>query len=194
MEPVFLARNGYNPYQTILDLTRPGGEMPYKTLLLLRHAKSSWKDPQWADHDRPLNSRGRLAAQRMGRLLSDEGLTPDLVLCSTAVRARETAELVFADAPTPATILYREDLYHAEPAQLSRILAEVSEPAPRLLLLGHNPGLEEFLSQLTTESCSFPTAGLAQVQLELTAWSQFHPAIRGELIQFWRPRELDSDR
>jgi phosphohistidine phosphatase len=168
--------------------------MPYKTLLLLRHAKSSWKNPQWADHDRPLNSRGRLAAQRMGRLLSDEGLTPDLVLCSTALRARETAELVFANSVTHATILYREDLYHAEPAQLSRILAEVSEPVPRLLLIGHNPGLEQFLSQLTTASCSFPTAGLAQIQLELPAWSQFHPTTRGELIQFWRPRELDSDR
>ena len=165
--------------------------MPCKTLLLLRHAKSSWKNPQLDDHDRPLNSRGRTAAAQIGRLLQAEELRPDLVLCSTALRTRETADLVFAGlAPSPE-IIFREDLYHADPRQITRVISQVDVSAPCLMLLGHNPGLEEFLSQITGEELPLPTAALARLELELSEWREFNPSTRGRLDHLWRPRELD---
>jgi phosphohistidine phosphatase len=98
-----------------------------KTLLLLRHAKSSWNDPELEDYDRPLNSRGRKAAKRIGLLMRDEGLTPNLVLCSTAQRTRETADLVYAESDSTPEVVYRDDLYHAEPKQIARVLSQIEQ-------------------------------------------------------------------
>ena len=167
--------------------------MAKKSLLLLRHAKSSWKNPELDDRDRPLNARGRLAADRIGRLLVEERLIPDLVLCSTAKRTCETAVLVFTEQVTSPTILYRHDLYHAEPIQIADILSQIAEPVQCVMIIGHNPGLEDFLTQQTGETLSLPTGALARIDFELDTWGQFNDVLLGTLVQHWRPRELESD-
>lgn len=167
--------------------------MSGKTLLFLRHAKSSWKQAELSDHERPLKRRGQDAAVRMGRLISEETLLPQLVLCSTACRARETAGLVLGQLSAPVTLKYLDNLYHAEPDQIMAVLANIEEPADCVLVIGHNPGMEEFCSRLTERSVVMPTAALAWIHLEITDWSEFSPATRGTLQQLWCPRELDCD-
>ncbi|WP_397569135.1 SixA phosphatase family protein [Schlesneria sp. T3-172] len=170
-----------------------------KSLLLFRHAKSSWGDPQLADQDRPLNDRGRKAAVRMGRLMKEEQFIPDLVLSSTSRRTRETAELAFAElAPVSLSVHYLDELYEAEPAGLAAVLSRVSELFPAVLLLGHNPGFEEFLTLLTGEHLKFPTAAIAVIELGPIQWSEFSnlpssPPPKGRLQRLWKPKELDRD-
>lgn len=167
--------------------------MPSKTLLLLRHAKSTWDDPQLNDHDRPLNGRGRKAAKRIGRLIVEHQFAIELVLCSTAVRTRETAARVFHNWQTPPAIEFRDDLYHATPSQFVEVLRQIAEPTQCVMLIGHNPGLEEFAGQLTGQETPFPTAALALIEPDIDRWDSFHQESRGRLVQIWRPRELDSN-
>ncbi len=167
--------------------------MATKTLLLLRHAKSSWDDPQLDDHDRPLNGRGRKAARRIGQLLIDEAITIDLVLCSTSMRTRETASLIFAVSTRSPAIAYHDELYHASPSQMIDLLRQVAEPMRTVMVIGHNPGFDEFLERLTGNEISFPTAGLAKIELQIDRWSLFDDQTNGQLAQFWRPRDLGAD-
>jgi phosphohistidine phosphatase len=163
-----------------------------KTLFLLRHAKSSWDDPTLPDHDRPLNKRGIKGAGRIGRLFRDQGIHPQLVLCSTAVRAKETLRLVLEHADFQPTVQYSERLYHCAPSEFPIALQEVSEAIPEVLMIGHNPGLEDFLSQLTCQEVTFPTAALARLELDLAHWSHCNDQTRGRLVEVWRPKELDD--
>ena len=161
-----------------------------KTLVLLRHAKSSWKDPELDDQERPLNDRGRRNAAQMGRLTKDKDLVPDLVLCSTAQRTRETAALFFAEWTVSPSTVYRDDLYHAEPSQIEGIVNSVDDSVESLMIIGHNPGLEEFLTQHTGNAFEMPTGALARVDFELDSWSHFKDVTQGRMILFWRPKEL----
>src|SRR5215471_2277391 len=126
--------------------TRSIGQM--LTLCLLRHAKSSWKDPTLPDHDRPLNSRGRTEAPVMGKEIGKHGLDPDLVLCSTARRTRDTLALVLPELKTEPKVIYEDGLYHGTPAEILGIMHEVGAGAGRVLLVGHNPELQEFALDL----------------------------------------------
>ena len=161
-----------------------------KSLFLLRHAKSSWKDPELDDQERPLNGRGRRNAVQMGRLVQDKELVPDLVLCSTAQRARETAALFFGEWKASPTTVYRNDLYHSAPVQIEGILNTIDDSIESLMIIGHNPGLEEFLNKHTGNVCSVPTSALAQVDFELDSWSHFDDVTEGTLIIFWRPKDF----
>lgn len=161
-----------------------------KRLFLLRHAKSSWKDPDLTDHDRPLNKRGKRDAPRMGKLLSDEGLIPDLILSSTALRARNTAELVAKASGYPGAIELSGDLYHADVPTFLAVLQELFYDYSGVLLVGHNPGIAEFLYVLTGQSEQMPTAALALVELDVESWWQLDATTKGTLARLWRPREL----
>jgi phosphohistidine phosphatase len=161
-----------------------------KTLLLLRHAKSSWDDPEQADHDRPLNRRGQRDAPRMGQLLADEHLLPDLILCSSARRAQETAAKVVESSGCEGQLQIRGDLYQASPATMIEALAAVPREAHRVMVIGHNPGLEETLALLTGRQERLPTAALAQIALKIVNWRDLKPGTRGELVALWQPREL----
>src|SRR3970040_1513796 len=120
-----------------------------KNLLVLRHAKSSWNDPALDDHERPLNKRGRRDGPRMGELVREYGLIPDIVIASDAVRAQLTAETVADAARYAGEILLDRHLYMAGPADIVSLLQTVRENAETVMIVGHNPGLEELVEQLT---------------------------------------------
>ena len=153
-----------------------------QTLLVMRHAKSSWKHPEVADHDRPLNTRGKQDAPRMGKLLRQQKLTPQVIVSSTATRARRTADAV-------ALHLERR-FYLADPGTILEVLRKLGDPADRLLVIGHNPGLEELIARLTGRTEIFPTAALAQIQLSIDSWEALRSSTRGRLVNVWRPKEL----
>ena len=161
-----------------------------KTLLILRHAKSSWKDLSLPDHDRPLNKRGKSNTKLIGRLIADEDLVPELILCSTAVRARKTAARVAASAGFDGELQLLPQLYHAAPDAYLQEIALVGDEIECVMVVGHNPGLEQLVTETTGAYERFPTAALAQVEYEIDHW---HEVIdrRGRLVNLWRPRELE---
>jgi phosphohistidine phosphatase len=162
-----------------------------KTLLVLRHAKSSWNEGGLADHDRPLNSRGKADAPRMGRLLRREGLTPELILSSTAERAVTTAELAAQASGYENEIRTTRNLYHAGPEAYLELLATLPDEYGRVMVVGHNPGMEELLDHLTGTGEFMPTAALAHVELPLERWAELDEMTEGKLINLWLPREIE---
>ena len=120
-----------------------------KSLLILRHAKSSWKHPELTDHDRPLNKRGKRDAPRMGEILRSAHLMPEAITSSTAARARATAEAVAKASGYKGKIALNRSLYAAGPEAYLKVLHELSDHYKRVLVVGHNPGLEELLEMFT---------------------------------------------
>ncbi len=161
-----------------------------KTLLILRHAKSSWSKPQLADHDRPLNKRGKRDAPRIGSLLRQEELVPDLIICSSAVRARNTAELVSEACGYEGELQLERELYAADPEAYLDKLQLLPEANNCVMVVGHNPGLEELLEHFTGEWQRLPTAALAQLKLRLDVWEKLDEDTRGKLVNLWLPRQL----
>ncbi|MEA3037793.1 MAG: phosphohistidine phosphatase [Sphingomonadales bacterium] len=169
-----------------------------KTLTLLRHAKSGWDDPATRDFDRPLNPRGRRAARTVAREMHRLGLGFDRILASPARRVVETiAEVAAEFGPLPAD--YDERLYLASPQTLLEIVHEAPRDAKRLLLVGHNPGLESLAlilagaGPLRSEvELKYPTATLAEIVLPVASWTEVR-AGAGELRRFIRPRDLDPE-
>ena len=162
-----------------------------KTLLVLRHAKSSWDESRLDDHERPLNARGEADAPRMGELVRDVGLMPDLVVSSDAVRARLTAEAMAAAAGYPGTIQLEPRLYHANAAEIIDVLAgDLDGDEGTVMIVGHNPGLEELVTRLTGAREDMPTGALAQIALPIERWSDLSPTTPGALEGLWRPKEI----
>ena len=162
-----------------------------KTLLLLRHAKSSWKDAGRTDDDRSLSRRGKRDAPRMGRLLFAEKLVPDLILSSTARRARKTAAKVARACGSRRDIVFHEELYLATPEAHLAVLRQLKGSRQRVLVVGHNPGLEELLAHLTGVEEHLPTAALAVIELRITRWSALTQRTRGRLVRIYLPREVE---
>ena len=163
-----------------------------KVLLILRHGKSSWKHPGLADHDRPLNKRGLRDAPRVGQLLREAGLVPDRVVSSTAERARATADLAAGEAGYSGAVEHSRRLYLASAPEIVRVLGEVGGDAARLLVVGHNPGLEELVAVLTGCSVVLPTAALVEVELDLQSWSMLEVGTPARLVNLWRPQQPGS--
>lgn len=163
-----------------------------KTLLLMRHAKSSWSEPGTPDQDRPLNKRGKQAAPQMGKLLHQEGLVPDLVLCSTARRSRETAEAVAKACGYAGKIEAQRDLYYSDAACYLDILRHLPDQAYRVLLIGHNPETEELVEILTGNAERMTTAAIAHMDLPISHWQELTEALDVRLLHLWRPREIDD--
>ncbi len=161
-----------------------------KTLLLLRHAKSSWKDETLPDHDRPLNKRGKKDAPRMGERLREEGFQPDIVLCSTAVRAQDTAQLALESAGLDPELLPREDLYAFEPGAYLHALSNLDDRYDQVLIVGHNPAMEELLTGLTGEHLPMPTAALAHIELPIDAWKNISFGMGARLEDLWIPKQV----
>lgn len=168
------------------------------TLTLLRHAKSSWGDPHQTDADRPLNARGRAAAPLIGAFAAAHGLVPDRILCSTAVRTRQTAALVLPCLPGPPPIDFLDELYLADPATLLRLVRNAAPGVRHLLLIGHNPGLHDLALSLVKHgadddlralSRKLPTGGLVVITFGVKSWRSIAPGA-GRLTCFMTPRRL----
>jgi len=158
--------------------------------LILRHAKSSWDDPAVPDHDRPLTDRGKKDAKRIGQLLTELSLVPDLIVCSTAKRARKTANKVAKACGYGGPIEVNPRLYEAYPGHFIEVLREVDDEHATVLVVAHNPGLEELLRYLTGQNESLPTATLAQLTLDIDRWQSLSVPPGGKLAGVWRPKEL----
>ena len=158
-----------------------------KTLYLLRHAKSSWNDSSLRDFDRPLNDRGREAAELIGKRLAAEELVDALLLCSPALRTRETAEIVFQDLRVDER--FDERIYEASLRDLTQVISEIPDDKQVAVLIGHNPGLEELLAFLTGEQRRMPTCALAKITFDLESWKQVRTG-EGNLERFITPRDF----
>ena len=161
-----------------------------KNLLLMRHAKSSWKDTSLLDHQRPLNKRGKRDAPRMGEHLREQGVLLDAILCSTATRARETVAGLLDEYTFEEEVLYFDDLYQADPETIIALLKQLPDEVETAMVVAHNPGLDYFLETVCDENEHMPTACVAYIQLPLERWSDFHEATEGELLHLWKSREI----
>jgi phosphohistidine phosphatase len=166
-----------------------------KTLYLLRHAKSSWNDETLADHERPLAGRGRKAAKRIAEYMRAEGIVPALGLCSSARRARETLERLLPGPNGDMEVEIEDDLYAAGAEELLARLRRVPADVPSVLLIGHNPGLEQLAASLARAGerlpdleAKYPTGALAVLAFE-GSWDGLRPGV-AELTAFVQPRDL----
>jgi phosphohistidine phosphatase len=161
-----------------------------KSVLVLRHAKSSWKYPDKTDHERPLNKRGKRDAPLIGRLLKKERLVPDVIISSTAMRARATAEAIAKASGYKGDITFNRSLYASGPQAYIDVLHDLSDEYVRVLIIGHNPGLQELVEMLTGEIHLMPTCSLAHVKFRVDKWSDIDNKIKGKVAGIWRPRDL----
>lgn len=168
------------------------------TLILFRHAKSSWSDPDLADFDRPLNDRGQQAAPRMGEWLKEERLVPDLVLVSAARRTRDTWTLAAPALEGSVPVRVESDLYHADPSVILDRIRSTGTGVRRLMVIGHNPGLETLARGLVEEGRKkqlrrmyekFPTSAVAVIDFSADEWASIEPGT-GTLRAFVRPKDL----
>lgn len=170
-----------------------------KTLTLLRHAKSTWDDPVARDFDRPLNKRGRKAAQTIGREMRAQGLEFDRIIASPAARVRETLEEVAKGYGRSLDPSFEERIYLAAPETLLEVVREAPDSAQRLLIVGHNPGLEGLALLLTSGGglreelqTKYPTATVAEISLPAESWRDVSEGV-GTIGRFIRPRDLDPE-
>ena len=161
--------------------------MKMKTLFLLRHAKSDWSEPSVVDQDRPLNKRGRRARTLVAAHVA--GWPVDLIVCSTARRARQTAEPVVA--VLGCRVQYEEALYAASPERLLEVAGTVSDRNASVMFVGHNPSLEDFAAELCGQWQQYPTAALGTIDLAIDRWAEISPGC-GTLAAFVTARQLEA--
>ncbi|MFB9389042.1 SixA phosphatase family protein [Streptomyces coeruleoprunus] len=164
-----------------------------RRIVLLRHAKADWSYE--SDHERPLADRGRKDAPVAGRWLAGTGITPDLTLCSTAVRTRETWKLVVSELPQRPRTVYDERIYEASLGELIALLNETSDEVDDLLLVGHNPGIHALADALSGEAegdllarmnrGGFPATAIAVVAFN-GSWKSVEHGV-GRLVAYWAP-------
>lgn len=169
-----------------------------KTLLLLRHAKSSWSDPALEDFDRPLSKRGRKAAPRIGHEIAARGWMPDLALVSTAERTSQTWELVRPYMVSTTEIRFSDTFYHAPPDILLDAIRDVPTTFSSVILVGHNPGLEQLTKLLAGSDSDYAALSALRTKFSTAAVARF--VVSGDwadleaggatLTDFLRPKDL----
>jgi len=165
-----------------------------KYLILLRHAKSSWKDLSLADHDRPLNKRGKRTAPIIGERLSIKNIQPQLIISSTAKRAIKTAEIVANKIACDSDMIETDiKLFHAMPKDICELISKCNNTIDRLMLVGHNPGFTYLANKLLNSEFfeNIPTAGLLTISIEIDNWDKFlQPSIwrKIKLIDYDYPK------
>ena len=171
-----------------------------KTLYLLRHAKSSWDDSSLADHERPLAARGRKAAPRIAVWLRTCARRPEMVICSSAARARETWDLVARELQPAPEVDIRRTVYDAGPAQVIAIARGAPARVGTLMLVGHNPAMEEAAALLAGDGdaqalasmhSKYPTAAVAELTFDVDTWDDLGRDA-GYLARFVRPKDLEG--
>lgn len=154
----------------------------------MRHAKSSWDNPNLSDFDRPLNHRGLKAAPFVARLMNLRKAIPDLIVSSPARRTEQSAELVKQSAGFAAEIRRDARIYEASPAELLSVLSETENEFGAVLLIGHNPGVEGLIKTLTGLLRPMPTAALVGTSLNIESWSEIAPDC-GKLTFIVHPKD-----
>lgn len=165
-----------------------------KTLLLMRHAKSSWKNPKLRDHDRPLSNRGHRDAAFMGEILKEKELLPQIMLASTAVRVSETVAEFVKSSGCTAEIKYQDALYLAEAETYLAALRGLPLEVERVMLVGHNPGLEGLLQNLTGRIEPLETATVAYISLPIALWSDLAIENEGELVELMHQHAPETEK
>lgn len=171
-----------------------------KILGLFRHAKSDWQDPRARDFDRPLNERGRQGAAVMGRHVRDHGVAWDRIISSPALRCTETIEIACEAAGRPMAVNWDRRIYLASSTTLADLLRETEGDPKAVLMVGHNPGLEDLIFDLVPDDGSsplrdvvevkFPTASFAVLELNIDRWADLADKC-ARLVHLTRPRDLD---
>jgi phosphohistidine phosphatase len=161
-----------------------------KTLYLIRHAKSSWDDPSLRDHDRPLNKRGKRDAPFMAKVLKEEGVKPDIILSSTAVRALEFSKILADELNyKKKKIAASRDIYMASERDLLKILREVDDSNKVVFLVGHNPDLTNYANSLCNYNIdNIPTSGVFRIDFDTDKWKDIDFG-KGEFVSFDYPKK-----
>lgn len=165
-----------------------------KKLYLIRHAKSSWKDSDLSDFDRPLNKRGRKDAPKMGRRLKARGEMPDLLLSSSARRAVSTAAAISEEIGHPKNyVQYREDLYHASAQGLLDIIKQTKNSVDKLFLIGHNPGLNDFANMLSSQKIeNIVTCGIYVLECPISKWKALNLDEQASVLYYDYPKREED--
>lgn len=164
-----------------------------KTLLILRHAKSSWDNPNLTDYERPLNKRGKRDAPRMGDHIRKQGLVPERILTSSAKRARKTAKKVAKACRFDGKVKRLDEFYHAPPGVYLETLQTITDKNQCVMVVGHNPTMEQLVRHLTNQSTTMPTAALAHIELPIQNWKLLDINTKGKLVNLWKPKTLFTD-
>jgi len=162
-----------------------------RTLIMIRHAKSSWANPLQSDYDRPLNERGMHDAPMMGERLKKKGLIPDLIISSTAKRAAQTAKKIAAAVDfSEENILWKNRLYQCIPSVFEEVIQEVDDAIQTVFVVAHNPGITDFVNELVPgfRIDNMPTCAMAGVHVEAEFWSDFIHAQK-EVFLFDYPKK-----
>lgn len=165
-----------------------------KTLFLLRHAKSSWKEIDFADFDRPLSKRGESDAPLMGKILHKKDCKPDIILSSPAKRAITTAKLLAEQLDYPKKdIRAIDEIYEAGTGELMDIIAEIDDHHKRAMLVGHNPAFTILANHLAPSHLEgIPTCGVVCIEFDVKSWSDVR-AGKGRLLFFEYPKKYGSE-
>lgn len=161
--------------------------MPH--LMLMRHGKSDWNTGTSSDHERPLAQRGVISAERMGELVRELELVPDLVVSSTATRAKSTAELARITGGWNSRLVLDEDLYGASVSEALRVAADHAATCERVMLVGHEPTWSMTVRHLTGARAAMRTATIADIELFIDDWSELNTA-SGTLVALLQPRHF----
>lgn len=162
-----------------------------KKLILMRHAKSDWNDPSLSDHDRPLNKRGRRSAPLMADKIESEGLLPEIVLASSAIRVQETLSLMNGTWACEPEVLTEPSLYLATVAEIMQHVHTLHESWTTAMVIGHNPGMGALVGDLAGSALDFPTAAVAVFEADTESWGNSLKKHEWKLLSFWLPRELE---
>jgi phosphohistidine phosphatase len=137
-----------------------------------------------------LNKRGERACRLMGSFLNEQGLIPDQIICSTAVRAKDTVAGLLETLSVESEVTYTRDLYHADVNAMLEQLHTLPDEINIAMLVGHNPGMEDFLDFMCDEQDHMPTAAIAEIEFEISSWSELTDQTPAEMKNLWKPKEI----
>jgi phosphohistidine phosphatase len=170
-----------------------GDNQVSKVLLILRHAKSSWKNKKLNDHDRPLNKRGRNEAVKMGLYLKKINLIPNTIVTSSALRAIETTTLVCRNCDYDKLVEVNFAFHKGGADSYIQAISTAPEDKRILLIVGHNPDVEDLVGVITNRNIRIPTCTLIQINLSIANWKNItlHDSYKSEIVNVWRPKKIE---